>query len=614
MPQNNFYTLQCYNTKKTFSEEDFFSGKVVPEGPVDIIYDYERIKQRLNFFALRNAPISSMKYLDFYPIKDLTKVVTLKEGGTPLYHAQNLGSEFGLQQLYIKNDGANPTGVFKDRGSLTELTKAVEIGAKAVCLASSGNMAASVSAYSALAGIPCYVLVPEATPIGKLVQIISYGGRVIQVRSDYSTCAKLAEEIAQQNKFYLAGDYVYRREGQKSCAYEIVEQLNWQAPDYLVCPIGCGTNFSAIWKGFKEFYHLGLINKMPKMIAVQPTGSPTIVDAYNKKSKHFETIKSANTICSAVAITNPLDGNIALEAIYSTDGGAFEISDEDTLIWQQKIAKHEAIFTEPSGAIPVAALDQLIKKFNIKPHEKIVCISCGNGLKDPITVLKHLSTPPTMDANIEEINRYLSSPISKMASTYISKENAVLWKKAPTKEIVKKSIKENFEVEVSNEILDQIYQEVLKFDAKDKHIRGVDLQTIINNVVKEFSIKKPIVSITNYDVKVHKKERSHAQVQFKFHDKEISISADGVGPVDALITALRQGINAHSEELNCQLVDYNVRIKTKGTASAVEVEIKVKDNNNNNNTVGSATSPDIIEASIEAFVKGYNALYWMSQK
>lgn len=604
-----FYKLVSYATKQEFTEEEFFSPEFKCEGPVDMEYDYELIKKRLNHFALKNAPISSLKYLDFYPIQDLSKIVTLQEGGTPLYHAKNLGQELGLNQVYVKNEGANPTGVFKDRGSLTEVTKAREINAKAVCLASSGNMAASVSAYSALAKIPCYVLVPEGTPIGKLVQITSYGGNVIQIRSDYSTCARLAEEISRQNNFYLAGDYVYRREGQKSCAYEIVEQLNWKAPDYVLCPIGCGTNFSAIWKGFKEFHQLGLIEKMPKMVGIQPQGCNPLVNAFESKSKNTTPLKSLNTVCSAVAVANPLDGAIALDAIYSTNGAAIEVTDEETLEAQRLLANKEAIFTEPSGALSVSGLKAAKEMLNIQPDEIVVSIACGNGLKDPLTVMKHMPSPPTMDADVEEINRFLESPVSKLKHISIANLNKLLWKDAPTKQKVKETITEEFEITLDGEILDNIYEEIQKFDRKDKHVREADLKGIIENILKEFSVKKPVVKIIDYEVSAQKEKRVQAKASIEFLGQEIQSHADGVGPVDALINVLRKAIANHPEDIEIALTDYKVQIKTKGTASAVEVAIDVKDKFGNT-AIGSATSPDIIQASIDAFVKGYNTLYW----
>ena len=277
----NFYTLKCIKCKAQFDEHTTCTKCLKCGSSLDVVYNYDFIKRRLNLYALKHSPISALKYLTFYPIINLEKIITLNEGGTPLHHCINLSKKYKLNNLYIKNEGANPTGVFKDRGTLVEITKAQEMGAKAVCFASTGNMAASVAAYCTQAKLPCYVLVPEGTPIGKLAQTLSYGARIIQVRGTYSECAKLAEQMAEKNGFYLAGDYAFRLEGQKSQAYEIAEQLGWRAPDYLVCPAGVGTNISAIWKGFVELHKLELIKKLPKLIAVQPEGCDVIVRAFN---------------------------------------------------------------------------------------------------------------------------------------------------------------------------------------------------------------------------------------------------------------------------------------------------------------------------------------------
>lgn len=195
-----------------------------------------------------------------------------------------MAKDLGVKRLYIKNEGMNPTGVFKDRGTLVEITKAKEQGAKAICVASTGNMAGSVAAYASIANLPCYVAVPEGTPIGKMAQSLSYGARVLQIRGTYNDAASIAEQMSRRYGYYLAGDYAFRIEGQKSQAFEIVEQLDWQAPAVVIVPMGCGTNIAALWKGFKEFYELGLISSLPRMIGVQPIGCSPIVAAFNQGS------------------------------------------------------------------------------------------------------------------------------------------------------------------------------------------------------------------------------------------------------------------------------------------------------------------------------------------
>jgi len=242
----NFYKLVCISCGKEWDEKKTVTNCLSCSGPLDVIYDYEYIMERLNVYTLRHSSLSALKYLVLYPILDLTNIVSLEEGGTPLHKCRKLGEDFGLQNLYLKNEGTNPTGVFKDRGSLVEITKAKELGAKAVCVASTGNMAASVAAYSSVANLPCYVVVPEDTPIGKLAQTISYGAKVLQIRGTYSDAVELTIQMAKEHKFHLAGDYAFRREGQKSQAYEIVEQLGYNVPDYVVVPMGCGTNISTL--------------------------------------------------------------------------------------------------------------------------------------------------------------------------------------------------------------------------------------------------------------------------------------------------------------------------------------------------------------------------------
>ena len=225
----SFYELRCISCGRLVREKESSTRCPDCRHPLDVRYDYAYIRSRLNRYSLRTSPVKALKYLDFYPLLDLDLVVSMNEGGTPLYRCTRLAERTGIRDLYIKNEGANPTGVFKDRGSLVELTKAKELGAKAVCVASTGNMAASVAAYASVAGLTCYVLVPEGTAIGKLAQALSYGARLMQVRGTYSDAARLTEEMSERHGFYLAGDYAFRVEGQKSQAFEIIEQTRLAA-------------------------------------------------------------------------------------------------------------------------------------------------------------------------------------------------------------------------------------------------------------------------------------------------------------------------------------------------------------------------------------------------
>src|SRR3990167_14286 len=267
------YHIECFLCRKVTDERVNNTVCTHCGGPLYVVYDYDYLSAQMNTYVMRNTPPKVIKYLDFYPLTVRHNLTSLGEGATELHHAGKLGKKLGLDKLYIKNEGLNPTGAFKDRGSFVEINKARELGYKTVCVASTGNMAASVSAYCAQAGLTFFVFVPENTPRGKLAQAISYGAHVIQIRGTYADAYNLAQKVAQHYRYYLAGDYAFRSEGQKSLAYEICEQLWFGKIDWVLVPVGMGTNLASIWKGFKEYHLFGLITHLPKLVAVQAAGA-----------------------------------------------------------------------------------------------------------------------------------------------------------------------------------------------------------------------------------------------------------------------------------------------------------------------------------------------------
>lgn len=606
--QTPFYKIRCVSCKATYTEQETTTKCLKCDSALDVEYDYEYIRGRLNKYALENSPLSARKYLDFYPINDLGTLVTLNEGGTPLHKCINIQKKFGLKNLYIKNEGANPTGVFKDRGSLVELTKAREMKVKAVCCASTGNMAASVSAYAAVANLPCFVFVPEGTPIGKLSQTLSYGAKVIQVRGTYADCVKLCEQTAKKFNYYLAGDYALRGEGQKSIAFEIIEQLFWKVPDFVIVPVGCGTNMAAIWKGFKEFHKLGLIEKLPKMIAVQPETVPTIVKAFREGKKRYCKVEKPLSVASAVGIGEPQDDIKVLRAMRESHGDGETATEEEILEAEMLLSRKESLFVEPSAALVVACLPNLIKRKVIKENDIVVCVTTGAGLKDPKSVLSIVPDPPTLEADFGEVENYFKNKLYEIQGVGGKARNKILWEKTPTLAQIQKTMKDEFQLSLDKRLMEIIVKEAAAFAKKGKKITNIDLQNIVEEAINHLSESKKILEVLDFKITDSMREEAQAEAVVKFAGEQIKAKSQGVGTVDALISAVQKAIKG-KDQLHMKLEDYNVEIATGGIDAVVKVTIKFKDKNNNQ-TIAKSTSPDLIAASINAFEKGYNMLYW----
>ncbi len=604
------YFLKCYHCARAHEETESVTECVSCGGPLETYYDYEEIMRRLNVHSLKTAPISAMKYLPFYPIDNFQTIVSLEEGGTPLIHAKNLGKKLGLSHLYIKNEGVNPTGVFKDRGTMVEITKAKELGAKAICLASTGNMAASCAAYASAAKIPCYVLVPEGTPIGKLAQTLTFGARVIQLRADYSRCAQLASQMAKKFGYYLAGDYTFRTEGQKSQGYEIVEQLFWKSPHYIVTAVGNGTNLHAIYKGMKEFHQLGFIDSLPKVIIAQTTGCNPLVEAYRQKTDTFTSVKP-NTVASAMAVGNPSDGRKILADMKESGGLAAEVTDEFLLQCQQEMAREEGIFQEPSGVVGYAVVKKLALEGFFKKNDVIVMIAGGNGLKDPKSPLKILPEPATLEPEFSEIERFIDQKLYAIRESGSEEKGKLLFTAKPTIDEVAASIQNEFDLSINKDMQKHIAEKVVNFMEKGKEIKKSDLLYIIEETLDEFSLQNKVLEILDFTIETSLHTKAKASVLAKAFGEKETFTYKGVGPVDAAVSAIREGLKG-KDKLEVRLTDYEVQIDTKGVDATVEVKMTLQDKKGNK-VIARTTSPDIIVASIRAYEKGFNILYAKSK-
>lgn len=601
------YELKCIKCNGKFDESVEYTTCLKCGSPLEVAFDYDKLAERINIHALKSTPIKAVKYVDFYPIKDKRKTVTLDEGGTPLYHCKNLGKLLGLTNLYVKHEGMNPTGAFKDRGTMVEITKALELNKKAVVVASSGNMAASVSAYCAKSNLPAYVLVPQGTPIGKLSQTLSYGARIIQIRGSYDKAAALTREISEKHDFYLAGDYAYRLEGQKSIAYEIIEQLNWQPPDKVFIPIGCGTNASAIWKGFKEYKWLGLTSTLPQIIGIQADGSNPVVKAFKKNMNYVEPMNNPTTVSSAICVGNPLDGLKILRALKESNGDAISVNDDDTLESEKLLAKTESIFVEPASATTLTALQQMINEGKIKKDEKIVLILTGLGLKDPVSALKVMYSPPVVEPTFDEVEKYLDYGFYDVVASKAEGKKTLLEKKPSSQELTN-IIKKEFNTTLSKDDLKNCVTLILEFLKKGKEILRGDLQYILEKTIRQSTMntKEKVLSILDFTVTADKHKKAIGKVKIMYKGVECSSQADGVGPVDGVINAIKGALSTNSFKF--YLTDYEVTIAEGGTEASVHAKMTLEDDKKNK-VIAMGTSPDVIAASVEAFEEGYNLLY-----
>ncbi|MFA5411216.1 MAG: threonine synthase [Candidatus Omnitrophota bacterium] len=341
------------------------------------------------------------RYKQFLPVTGKTPIIALLEGNTPLIYAQSLSKIIGKGSgVYLKYEGLNPTGSFKDRGMTMAISKACEEGSRAVMCASTGNTSASAAAYAARAGLKCLVLIPRgAIALGKLSQALIHGATVLAVDGNFDRALDLAREITARYPITLVNSLnPYRIEGQKTASFEICDVLGG-APDFQVMPVGNAGNITAYWKGYKQYRRAGKINRLPKMLGFQAAGAAPIVKG--------RPIKKPETIATAIRIGNPASWKQA-EAARDESGGLIDmVSDGEILRAYKLLAAKEGIFVEPASAASVAGLLKLNKKRYFRPKSKIVCILTGHGLKDPDRAIKSVKAPkivkPDLQAILKEI-------------------------------------------------------------------------------------------------------------------------------------------------------------------------------------------------------------------
>lgn len=331
--------------------------------------------------------------------KDPANIVSLSEGNTPLLRAKNLENHLGIKAaIYLKYEGLNPTGSFKDRGMTVAVSKAIEEKSSAVICASTGNTSASAAAYAAKAHLDCVVLIPDgAIAMGKLAQAITYGAKVIAVKGNFDDALNMVRELSSKRPITLVNSINPNRiEGQKTAAFEICDDLS-EAPDYLLIPVGNAGNITAYWKGFREYNLMGKTKKLPKMLGFQAAGAAPIVEG--KK------IDKPETIATAIRIGNPASWKYADEAIRDSGGKIDKVTDEEILNAYSLLANTEGVFVEPASAASVAGIIKLSEQDLIEAGKTVVCVLTGHGLKDPDTAIKNGAQPILVDAEIDELEK-----------------------------------------------------------------------------------------------------------------------------------------------------------------------------------------------------------------
>lgn len=342
------------------------------------------------------------KYKEFLPINDNTPVITINEGNTPLIKADNLAEKIGLKaDLYLKYEGANPTGSFKDRGMTMAVSKAVEEGSNAIICASTGNTSAAAAAYGAKAGLKTYVLIPDGyIALGKLSQAMMYGAEVIAINGNFDEALEIVMELSQKYPITLVNSVnPYRIEGQKTAAFELCDVLG-KAPDYLCIPVGNAGNITAYWKGFKEYFDKRIVSNKPKMYGFEAEGSAAIVKG--------ERILKPETIATAIRIGNPASWDYAVAARDESGGLIDFVTDEEIIYAYKLMASTEGVLAEPASAASVAGLIKANKLGKIEENSTIVCVLTGNGLKDPDSAIKYSGCEvKKTSSNIEDIVKVL---------------------------------------------------------------------------------------------------------------------------------------------------------------------------------------------------------------
>ncbi len=395
------YDLVCVSCGESYPADAILYSCSKCGHLLEVRYDLAHINITRREWLSR--PISVWRYRELLPVK--REPVTLREGGTPLYHLKRIGEELGMKKLYAKHEGMNPSGSFKDRGMTVGVSMALQLGMTSVACASTGNTSASLAVYGAKAGIPTIVLLPAGkVALGKVAQALMHGAQVISIRGNFDKALEMVRDLCESKGIYLLNSVnPYRLEGQKTIGFEIIDQLDGVVPDRMVLPVGNAGNISAVYKGILELKELGFVDKIPMMTGIQADGSQPVVRAVKEGLPEVIAEPNPETVATAIRIGAPVNAEKVLTAIRGSGGTADSVTDDEILAMQRDLAQKEGIGVEPASAASVAGVKKLVEAGIIDRDEQVVCVVTGHLLKDPETVIKQCAPPIECDATIESL-------------------------------------------------------------------------------------------------------------------------------------------------------------------------------------------------------------------
>ena len=369
-------------------------------GILDIIYDYDYIQANFTKETLKNRQDPTMwRYRELLPVEESTEAPPLRVGGSPLYEEPRLAAQLGLKKLWVKDDGLNPTASLKDRASAMAVAKAREAGAEVIACSSTGNAASSLAGNAA--GLKTYIFVPSRAPKGKVAQLMTFGATVISVQGTYEDTFELSKAAIDRWGWYNRNAAInpYLSEGKKTVALEIMEQLNWQVPDYIAISVGDGCTIAGLWKGLKDLHAIGFIDRLPRLISAQAAGCCPLNRAI-AENKPWEPMEE-NTLADSIAVGVPRNAEKALMAIRESNGLVVNVTDEEIMAAQKLLGRTCGVFGEPAGVTGTAGVKKLCEQGAIGANDTVVSVVTGNGLKDVANAIAACGEPISIPSDME---------------------------------------------------------------------------------------------------------------------------------------------------------------------------------------------------------------------